>query len=244
MLIWSIISSADTLVSKYGSTEFKEVWDKEWIAPKWGWKVWIIGALIITVAFMFEFTFRVIRKRETELETELKKEKDKNQRPEYQGRIEEALLGPASYFPVAAGKGRVTVNQEDSILVLKVALFCARDIGGNVGTSVKDYSVKLCIDGNDYEGTWQCPVKELTQILVPLGSANLRVALGYRCIGSLRYLHTSNDHIPFYVKGLKYEEKEQSADVVLTLIDLCDQPHEITGKKLSVVKEQIYCTAG
>jgi hypothetical protein len=75
---WAVLSSADMLVSKYASESFQKQWNATWVTPKWGWEIWIIGALLITVLFEFEHSFRHIVKhekshleRETKLATKL-----------------------------------------------------------------------------------------------------------------------------------------------------------------------------
>ncbi|HXM61484.1 MAG TPA: hypothetical protein VN950_11580 [Terriglobales bacterium] len=60
--LWALLSSADTLVAKYGSVEFKKTWDEAWITPKWGWKIWAIGLLASTVLFALEYSFRHTRR--------------------------------------------------------------------------------------------------------------------------------------------------------------------------------------
>jgi hypothetical protein len=78
--LWTLLSSADTLVGKYGSDTFKKTWEAAWIAPKWGWKVWVIGILASTVIFAVEYSFRHVNRslerNRRDYETELKKVKD------------------------------------------------------------------------------------------------------------------------------------------------------------------------
>ncbi len=66
-LVWFALSSADTLVSKYGSDALKSAWNSWWVKPKWGWKVWAIGFAVSTLASLFEYSYRSVRFRETEL---------------------------------------------------------------------------------------------------------------------------------------------------------------------------------
>jgi hypothetical protein len=63
--LWASISAADTLVGKYGSASTQAAWNMYWKVPKWGWEVWAIGALLITCAFLFEFSFRLHKNYET-----------------------------------------------------------------------------------------------------------------------------------------------------------------------------------
>lgn len=56
--IWTLLSSADTLVAHYGSPDFEKQWDEVWIAPKWGWKIWGLGVAVITTIFAIEYTYR------------------------------------------------------------------------------------------------------------------------------------------------------------------------------------------
>jgi hypothetical protein len=67
-LLWTAISSADTLANKYASDAFKQNWNSLWITPKWGWSVWITGFCVITAVFAFESSFRQIKKTEKEPE--------------------------------------------------------------------------------------------------------------------------------------------------------------------------------
>jgi len=64
MGLWTALCSADTLVGKYASEHSKKIWEAAWLAPKWGWEIWGFGALFITVAFIFEISFREVRKSE------------------------------------------------------------------------------------------------------------------------------------------------------------------------------------
>jgi hypothetical protein len=66
--LWTLISSADTVVNKYGTDILKSRWNSLWITPKWGWSVWFAGFCLITVGFAFEWSFRQIRKLEKEPE--------------------------------------------------------------------------------------------------------------------------------------------------------------------------------
>jgi len=217
MVLWSLISSADTLVGKYGSDSFKKAWDAEWIAPKWGWKVWIIGLLIITVVFMFEFTFRESSKRETGLRQQLDEEKSKNQRPEYIGRIYEAFIGPAAYWHNALlpDKKLIVVDPDASILVLNVGIINMRDVGNpQVGTTISAYRLIVQIDDTSYIGKRQCNARELQTLLLRMGPApsDVRIALNLEGdnFGSVFYLHERRGYVPFYVDGLKCEpEKNQ-----------------------------------
>jgi hypothetical protein len=55
---WTLLSLADFIMGKM-SPDRKAVWDAMWITPKWGWKVWIIGLLVITVLMLFEGSYRL-----------------------------------------------------------------------------------------------------------------------------------------------------------------------------------------
>jgi len=59
--LWTLLSNADLLVSKYTSAQFQASWAAEWYSPKWGWQVWIIGILVITVVFEFFHSYRKIK---------------------------------------------------------------------------------------------------------------------------------------------------------------------------------------
>jgi hypothetical protein len=69
--LWALVSSADLLVSKYGSTNVKQAWEMAWIAPKWGWRTWIVGFLLITFVFTFEYSFKRIKKHEQSMNERL-----------------------------------------------------------------------------------------------------------------------------------------------------------------------------
>lgn len=69
---WGCLTLADTLVSKWASETFRKTWDSYWRLPKWGWKVWIIGFLCITVFFIFEASYRRVN---DESETRIQAEK-------------------------------------------------------------------------------------------------------------------------------------------------------------------------
>jgi len=65
-LFWTAVSSADVFVSHYASPSFKIAWDQAWITPRWGWTVWLVGFVLISSVFTFEYSFRHIKKYETE----------------------------------------------------------------------------------------------------------------------------------------------------------------------------------
>ncbi|HTV59862.1 MAG TPA: hypothetical protein VMJ93_13415 [Verrucomicrobiae bacterium] len=80
--IWGCLSFADTLVSKWGSESFKNAWDTYWRIPKWGWKVWIIGVFCIAVVFIFEASYRAVRKdSEARARVEQELEDEKKRKP-------------------------------------------------------------------------------------------------------------------------------------------------------------------
>ncbi len=58
---WGCLTAADTLVSKWASESFRRAWDSYWRLPKWGWKVWVIGFLLITLICAFEASYRIVR---------------------------------------------------------------------------------------------------------------------------------------------------------------------------------------
>ena len=69
---WSILCSVDVLVGKYGSDQIKAAWDAAWKLPKFGWKVWLIGMLFITVLMIFEGSYQHSRSLEERLSSKLR----------------------------------------------------------------------------------------------------------------------------------------------------------------------------
>jgi hypothetical protein len=59
--VWGLISFADAIVGHYASASFKTRWDALWL-PKWGWRDALIGFAFFTIVFVFESSFRVVRK--------------------------------------------------------------------------------------------------------------------------------------------------------------------------------------
>jgi hypothetical protein len=57
-LAWSLLCSIDVLIGHYASESFKAAYNKAWVAPKWGWAVWIIGLLVITILVIIEGSYR------------------------------------------------------------------------------------------------------------------------------------------------------------------------------------------
>jgi hypothetical protein len=55
---WTLLCSCDVMVEHYGSDSFKSAYNGWWITPKWGWKTWVIGLLIITVLAILEGSYR------------------------------------------------------------------------------------------------------------------------------------------------------------------------------------------
>jgi len=60
--IWALLSSADTLVGHYASVAARAKWDAAWIAPKWGWKAWLVGFCVITTVFGIEASYQFCKK--------------------------------------------------------------------------------------------------------------------------------------------------------------------------------------
>ncbi len=56
---WTLLSSADTLIGKLGTTDFKAKWDALWLLPTWGWRTWLLGICVITVIVIFERSYRL-----------------------------------------------------------------------------------------------------------------------------------------------------------------------------------------
>lgn len=57
-VVWTIFSSADTLIGKYATQSFQDSWKASWVHPRWGWEAWIIGLLVITAGAIFEGGYR------------------------------------------------------------------------------------------------------------------------------------------------------------------------------------------
>ncbi len=58
----------------------------------------------------------------------------------------------------------------------------------------------------------------------------------------LVYLSSRSSWIFFYVSGLKPPlDEHKVANLELTLIDLCDKPHKIEGKNISLVRGKLEC---
>jgi hypothetical protein len=60
--LWALLCSGDVIVSHWASDAFKAKWDAAWIAPKFGWRVWLYGAIVLTLVFVFEVSFRCVKK--------------------------------------------------------------------------------------------------------------------------------------------------------------------------------------
>lgn len=63
-LVWGIVCGADVLITHYGTDSVKRAWIAAWYFPKWGWHVWAIGFLLITLIFVAEGSYRYDAKRE------------------------------------------------------------------------------------------------------------------------------------------------------------------------------------
>jgi hypothetical protein len=53
----TLFTNIDLIVGKYGSEQAKTYWERL-THPHWGWKVWLIGALVIAICFLIEGSFR------------------------------------------------------------------------------------------------------------------------------------------------------------------------------------------
>lgn len=75
--LWSTISSADTFIGKLAPQRFQSAWGSWWLTLLWGWKMWIIGILTITLISVFFSSYACIKKREhtrEKAELELKRQ--------------------------------------------------------------------------------------------------------------------------------------------------------------------------
>jgi hypothetical protein len=79
LVIWAVISAADTLIGHYGTPRGKEVWDRLWLLPQLGWRNWLLGFLLLTLIFLFENSFRTAR----DLRKDLEKALERHSGPEF-----------------------------------------------------------------------------------------------------------------------------------------------------------------
>jgi hypothetical protein len=56
--LWTLLSIADVLVTHYGTDRFRTAWNAAWYLPRWGWRAWMIGFLVITVISIAEGSYR------------------------------------------------------------------------------------------------------------------------------------------------------------------------------------------
>src|ERR1022692_1829687 len=69
---WALLCSLDVFVEHYASESFKVTYNNLWEAPKWGWQIWIIGLLVITVFAIFEGSYQYALTVESRLAPKLK----------------------------------------------------------------------------------------------------------------------------------------------------------------------------
>jgi hypothetical protein len=77
---WGLLSFADTLVSRLGSTAFQARWASWWVHPIWGWKTFLVGVCVITTCVIFEASYRKARRHEQTHRKELAEELEKKDR--------------------------------------------------------------------------------------------------------------------------------------------------------------------
>src|SRR5258708_761282 len=205
--LWALLSSADTLVGKYGSEEFKKAWDASWVAPRWGWKVWLIGLAIITAIFAIEYSYRHIKKHETssqarenDLQQRLSDEQAKNQRPDFAGELGEVFATvPRSWN----NEGIEHRYEQDSLVAIQ---FAAWNKVNMAATSVKKCLLEITVDEVPYKGRGDFKVPVSTAILqCPDRNGGWRLSVGGGC-PPLDYLRRDGATLLFYVEGLPFRK--------------------------------------
>jgi hypothetical protein len=71
---WTLFSNATTIRDNFLSTESQKAWDTLGLIPKWGWRTWIIGVLVIALAATLEGAYRAHRKHLAEKDKQHKDE--------------------------------------------------------------------------------------------------------------------------------------------------------------------------
>jgi hypothetical protein len=56
-ILWFLFTNLDFVITKYGSTHWKQSWDK-WTHPHFSWTAWAAGALAIAIPFLIEGSFQ------------------------------------------------------------------------------------------------------------------------------------------------------------------------------------------
>lgn len=68
----AIFTNIDLIVGKYGSDRTRGMWE-QLTHPHWGWHVWLIGALVIAIVFLFEGSYRTRREENEKFDEETKR---------------------------------------------------------------------------------------------------------------------------------------------------------------------------
>lgn len=55
---WTFLCSIDVLIEHYASDSVKAIYNRAWLAPRWGWNISIIGFFAITVILVIEGSYR------------------------------------------------------------------------------------------------------------------------------------------------------------------------------------------
>ncbi len=68
----AVFTNIDLIIGKYGSEQAKVSWER-FTHPHWGWRIWLIGALVIALVLMVEGSYRALREEEDKLKQEIAK---------------------------------------------------------------------------------------------------------------------------------------------------------------------------
>jgi len=67
-VVWvALYTNIDIIVSEYGSQSQQALWHRL-THPHWGWKSWIIGALVIVILFLVDGSYRNHRELQRQIE--------------------------------------------------------------------------------------------------------------------------------------------------------------------------------
>lgn len=221
-LLWFLLSSADTLVGKYGAPEFKQAWDASWVAPRWGWGVWVIGVAVITAIFAVEYSYRYIKKHEKDLEAE----RAKNVGSRIEGEITHGYLDFRRFaddgqFPFMASGCTATfyveaVNHNDTPAMLRA------------DKSSVEFAVQMGIQKKTFHGVWDHIRPNVLAVDDETVKDN-RVLDFFDVWKLLTKGYPASGHMGFLVEGFDqsfaFGKQTVDAEVVITIVDTLSKSH-------------------
>jgi hypothetical protein len=169
---------------------------------------------------------------------ELEAERQKHTSPRFTGEIKEAHICPIVYMK---GKGFELTQVSRSVDLILLLSVTGWNLADMPPASVKDYVVRVEINGETFLGKKNSGIPELKELALDLGGAVHMVSMD-SVLPALEYMRAHGGYLGFYVTGLK-AAGGMKANLELTLVDLDGRPHRIVAhdRQLEVGRLRCHC---